>query len=143
MDRILLRNKTYDNTSGFTVTGTHVAKVVKVYDGDTCTVVMRPFGTRFYRFSVRMAGYDTPEIRGRSDLEETAGKFVRDRVSELILDRIVTCQCHGMDKYGRVLATIRRKGVDVSAWVLQNGWARAYDGGRRASWPLDALNNIK
>ena len=46
-----------------------IAKVIKVYDGDTITVASRlPFTDErkdiIWRFSVRLNGIDCPEIRG-------------------------------------------------------------------------------
>jgi micrococcal nuclease len=42
----------------------------------------------------------------------------------------------GPDKYpGRIDANVATRGTnDISAAMLQGGFARAYDGGRRGSW---------
>ena len=39
-----------------------ICKVVDVYDGDSCKVVF-PHNGQFYRWNIRMNGYDTPEMR--------------------------------------------------------------------------------
>jgi hypothetical protein len=48
----------------------------------------------------------------------------------------VTISRVGIDKYGgRVDASVAtRDTADVSAALLNGGWARSYDGGRRGSW---------
>ena len=57
-----LKEKTL-NTPILTLEGYFsVAKVVSVYDGDTCRVVI-PFKGEFYKWNVRLDGYDTPEMR--------------------------------------------------------------------------------
>jgi endonuclease YncB( thermonuclease family) len=48
----------------------------------------------------------------------------------------VTISRVGIDKYGgRVDAAVAtRDAADVSAALLNGGWARSYDRGRRGSW---------
>jgi hypothetical protein len=59
----------WSDTVPFTVpiTGGYV---IKVYDGDTITVASKlPFdNSPIYRFSIRLAGIDTPEIKPRKDI---------------------------------------------------------------------------
>lgn len=42
---------------------------IKVYDGDTITIAAKlPYkGSPIYRFSVRLNGIDTPEIKGKTN----------------------------------------------------------------------------
>ena len=58
----------WSDTVPFTVpiTGGYV---IKVYDGDTITVASKlPFdNSPIYRFSIRLAGIDTPEIKGKNE----------------------------------------------------------------------------
>ena len=60
------------------------ARVVSVYDGDTMTVGAAPWPGLTARTSVRVAGVDTPEIRGKcqaeKDLAVRARDFVRSSV---------------------------------------------------------------
>jgi endonuclease YncB( thermonuclease family) len=48
----------------------------------------------------------------------------------------ITISRVGIDKYGgRVDALVAtRDTADVSAALLNGGWARSYDGGRRGTW---------
>ncbi len=47
--------------------GPYRADVVSVYDGDTFTADIHVFPGLTYRRAVRVAGIDTPEIRGKCD----------------------------------------------------------------------------
>ena len=44
------------------------AKVVDVYDGDTCSIVIR-LNNEWTKFKVRAYGYDTPEMKPPKDLK--------------------------------------------------------------------------
>lgn len=71
MPEVIKNNKqledcTYTNTEKFNFKNKlFKAKCVKVYDGDTITVVFMIFG-EFYKFSVRMDGYDSPEMKPKT-----------------------------------------------------------------------------
>ncbi len=89
------------------------ALVYKVYDGDTCKVIILHGYVIPMKLSIRIHGIDTPEIRCYSqqslhpELEKKAGLFVRDYVKELLENQIVSLQILDWDKFGgRVLGTI-------------------------------------
>jgi endonuclease YncB( thermonuclease family) len=82
-------------------------KVVKVYDGDTVTVATLIKGDpHIYKFSVRLARIDAPELRTRNDVEKKAAIIVRDRLDEFIGGKMVCLENVGYDKYGRILAEV-------------------------------------
>jgi endonuclease YncB( thermonuclease family) len=109
------------------------AKCVKVYDGDTCHCVFF-FHDVAIKFSVRLLGIDTPELKTGSHREEA--KIARDALVELILNKIVKLHCHGWDKYGRLLGDIETMdGINVSAYMLERGYAVRYDGGKKNITP--------
>lgn len=62
------------------------ARVISVYDGDTITVVAEPWPGHFVETRVRLAGVDTPEIRGRCEAEEDLALVARGRLVELVGD---------------------------------------------------------
>ena len=107
-------------------------KVVKVYDGDTITIASK-IGDKFYKFSVRIRGVDCPEIRGGDEIEKKAALIVRDKLSELIMNKVVTLEDIDYDKYGRILAKIKYDTTDLEIWLLTNKYAVPYDGGRKYS----------
>ena len=114
---------------------TKEAKVVDVYDGDTCKVVF-PVLRKLYKFNCRIQGVDTPEIRTRDKTEKEYGLKVRDQLREKILNKVVDIHCGEFDKYGRLLIDIQCKNenINISKWLIDNNYAFAYDGGTKKKW---------
>jgi micrococcal nuclease len=110
-------------------------KCVKVYDGDTITVIFKPFEqTSFYKFRIRLYGIDTPELRTKNKEEKKKGIIVRDFLRELVLDKIITIKCSDFDKYGRLLADIYIKDMvdkSINTLLIEKGYAYSYDGGMK------------
>jgi len=110
------------------------ADVVSVHDGDTIVVDAHPWPGMTIRISVRVRGIDSPEIRGKCQAEKKAAINARDRMAELVkgglrLENIA----HG--KYaGRVIADAISSRGTVAKILIQEGFARPYDGGKRAGW---------
>ena len=65
------RNINWENTKPFVPNITR-AKVIKVYDGDTITIASKIhcMDFNYYRFSVRLANIDCPEIRTINEIEK-------------------------------------------------------------------------
>ena len=112
-------------------------KVVSVYDGDTVKIVF-PLSEkepdRLYRWNCRLINVDTPEIRTKNKKEKEYGKKVRDYLREKILDKIVTINCQDFDKYGRLLVEIYLEDVCINNWLIENNYAKKYDGGKKTKW---------
>ena len=54
----------YDDCQPFSLKGkTLQARLVNVHDGDTHTYIIELYPGDFYRFTVRLAGIDTPELK--------------------------------------------------------------------------------
>ena len=123
---------------------TKQAKVVNVYDGDTCKVVF-PVLRKLYKFNCRIQGVDTPEIRTRDKKEKEYGLKVRDELRKKILNQVVTIHCDEFDKYGRLLIDIQCKNEEkkISQWLIDNNFAFSYDGGTKKKWGpyLETINN--
>lgn len=125
---------TNENTPDFTFEGrSFEAKVLSVYDGDTVKVAF-PFGGSMYRWNCRLVGVDTPELRTTNQKEKEFGYKVRDHLREKILGKVVTIKCEDFDKYGRLLVTILLEELSVNQWLIDNGYAFAYDGGTKKLW---------
>lgn len=111
-------------------------KVISVYDGDTITVAaFLNKDPQCYKFKVRLNGIDSPEMRGSSPNEKQHALQSRDALKEKIMDKIITLDISGLEKYGRVLATVYYKGENVNEWLLQNKYAIPYDGGTKRRDP--------
>lgn len=121
---------TYANTKPY-IPDVQNGKVVKVYDGDTihvATIMPTRSGRQIYRFSVRLNGIDTPELKTKDTYEKQAAIFARDALSELILNKTVSLKNVSLEKYGRLLADVYIKNVCVNNWLLQNHYAIPYYG---------------
>jgi len=127
-----LNNITYKDTIAF-IPPIIYGKVIKVYDGDTITIAARlPFnGSPIYRFSVRLAHIDSPEIRGESKMENRLAIESRDALHKLIFGKIIELKNNGKEKYGRLLADLYYDGLYVNQWMLDNKYAVMYDGGKK------------
>lgn len=123
---------TYEDTVPF-VPPIQGGWVVKVYDGDTITIANRlPYEeSPLYRFRVRLAGIDSPEINGSSALEKTKAIRSRKLLEDLILGRWVTLKNSKTEKYGRLLADVYLGQLHVNQWLITSGLAVKYDGGAK------------
>jgi endonuclease YncB( thermonuclease family) len=108
--------------------------VIKVYDGDTITIASKlPYDeSPVYRFSVRLAGIDCPEIKGPTTVEKELAKKARDALSSLVIGKIVYLTNVGTEKYGRLLADVYYDNLHINQWMLDNKYGYPYDGGTKA-----------
>lgn len=111
-------------------------KVIKIYDGDTITIASKIENLKdslVYRFSVRLNGIDTPEIKGKNEDEKEIAKKARDSLSQLILGKIVTLKNVETEKYGRLLAELYLEDIHLNQWMLEKRYAVKYGGGTKNS----------
>ena len=109
-------------------------QVVKVYDGDTITIASKmPYdNSPMYRFSVRLNGIDTPEIKGKTDDEKSMALEVRNKLSDLIMNKRVFLKNVSTEKYGRILADVYLDDtIHINQWLIDNRYAVKYDGGTK------------
>lgn len=108
------------------------AKCVRVYDGEILYLGCYLEGYGATRFTCRLVGIDTPELRAKSKAEKMLAKISREEVKAVTLNKVVSVTTNGLDKYGRLLVRIRTSAVDdVSRHLITQGLAVAYDGGRK------------
>jgi endonuclease YncB( thermonuclease family) len=90
---------------------------------DSDTVVIRD--TR-----IRLHGIDAPE--SAQSCQDSAGKDYRcgQKAALALADHIgeapITCEPRDTDRYGRTVAVCRKNGEDLSAWMVEQGYATAY-----------------
>lgn len=111
------------------------AKVVKIYDGDTMTVVFF-FADKPYRFRIRLADIDTAEKKSKNPDERKYSQLAIKKCQEYIdqTNGIIYIKCHRFDKYGRILATIQSNPFDktnLNEILLECNLAYKYDGGTK------------
>tara|TARA_X000000368_G_scaffold388569_1_gene350155 strand:- start:1302 stop:1850 length:549 start_codon:yes stop_codon:yes gene_type:complete len=126
-------NIEWKDTKPFTVP-LNGGQVIKVYDGDTITIANKlPIYhcDELFRFSIRLNGIDTPEIKGKNEDEKEAAKVAKNALSEKILNKYVTLKNVANEKYGRVLADVYLGDLNLNNWMLENRFAVSYDGGTK------------
>jgi micrococcal nuclease len=108
-------------------------QVIKVYDGDTITIASKmPYtSSPMYRFSVRLNGIDTPEIKGKTEDEKTIAVEARNKLTDLIMNQRVTLKNVQNEKYGRILADVYLGDLHINQWMLDQHFAVKYDGGTK------------
>ena len=131
-----LQDADWDNTVPFVPPVTR-GKVIKVYDGDTITIASKlPYkSSQMYRFSVRLRGIDSPEIKSKSLAEKDLAMNSKMALSNLILEKNVDLKNISTEKYGRILADVYIDNVNVNTWMLENKLALPYDGGKKSRPP--------
>ena len=96
------------------------ADVVKVHDGDTCTVRCN---FRDFDFPVRMLDTNSPE------LNEEGGHEARDFLKGIIENEQVYIQINPQNrvgKWGRLLGTIIHRGLSINELMVQAGKATPF-----------------
>jgi micrococcal nuclease len=131
-----LKDCTTKNTKRFTFDGSRfLCKCIKVYDGDTITVAFKPFqinnDENIYKYSIRLSGIDTPEIRTKNIDEKKKAIEIRDILKEKILNKFIYVQCGKFDKYGRLLGCVFYDDININEWLINEGFANKYDGGTK------------
>lgn len=130
-----LLNANPDDIPNFSFNGYNTyARVVRVYDGDTITILFQ-YHKRIYKYSCRIYGIDTPEIRTRNEEEKIKGYEARDFLSSYILEQIIKVHFLDFDKYGRPLVNLYIKingdYIDIAKLMISQGYAKPYFGGTK------------
>ena len=124
-------NKADKNIPLFTLNGCkYKAKVVDVYDGDTIKIVIL-FHNKLTKFSLRMNGYDSPELRTKNAKEKEAAIAARDFLISQIQNKIVDLHCDKFDKYGRLLGTVFYNKQNINELMIENKHGYRYNGGKK------------
>ncbi len=103
------------------------ATIISVYDGDTCTALITLPLDVSKTEKIRILGIDAPEMPTPEGIKS------KDVLSRKILNQKVVIVTHGdvREKYGRLLADIIYKDLDIATFMKDVGAAKAYDGGKR------------
>lgn len=120
------------------------AHLVRVVDGDTIEAAVTARATTRLPGqdvelatstveTVRLAGVNAPETRGKCETEKAAARAARLFLEERLRGAKLELVTRGdeTDKYGRVLADVEVGGVSVSKELISKGLADPYDGGKR------------
>jgi endonuclease YncB( thermonuclease family) len=110
--------------------------VLRIIDGDTFEARVRVWPGLDVDTKIRLRGIDAAELHARCSDELARAQSARTALETILAEGGVSISRVGVDKYGgRVDATVAtRSTADVSAAMLNGGFARGYDGGKRGSW---------
>ncbi len=123
-----------------------IARIVDVYDGDTCTLLFE-YNGEIMKYKSRAMGYDCAEMKPKKDdpnrdQEKKLALAAKARFIELTggVDAFVQVKCLEFDKYGRILGYFYKmnddveKAESVNAIMIKEGHGKAYDGGTKEGW---------
>jgi endonuclease YncB( thermonuclease family) len=155
-----LENVNNDDIELFSLNGQNLAgKVVEMYDGDTCKIVLL-VNNSLQKFNCRLLGLDTPEMKPplskpNRDSEILNAHKCRNRLLQLTTScaceiecvmkkpdvktllklnkKIITIKCYEFDKYGRLLVELLSddNSKTINQTLIDEGYAKAYDGGTK------------
>ena len=119
-------------------------KIVDIYDGDTCTAVIRINKKQLQKYKVRMMGYDSPEMKPHlnvknRDKEKEDAKKAKNALQKKVSNnndikkntKIIKIHCHKWDKYGRLLGTLYSNSTNINKWMIDNNYGYKYEGGSK------------
>jgi len=117
-----------------------IGKIVNIYDGDTCTIVIKNNG-KLQKYKVRMNGYDSPEMKpkknivNRDQIKKNALE-AKNALKNKINDKLIIIDCGDWDKYGRLLGTLYtikkgKKNININKWMIDNNYGYEYNGGTK------------
>jgi endonuclease YncB( thermonuclease family) len=148
-----MRNLMLTDVKEYSLAGTaYIAKIVDIYDGDSCKVIIYRNG-EFVRYTCRLLGIDAPEIK----LKTSRAFQARNRLIQLVTNypidlestsnhttithllqqntKLVVITCDKFDKYGRLLIRIypsmNTKDPDAAITLIKEGYGYDYDGGTK------------
>jgi len=81
---------------------------------------------------IRLKGIDAPELSQTCAVSgriSPCGRDARAALRRILGTGLATCVGGEHDRYGRLLAVCRVRGVDVNAWMVREGQAISYGGG--------------
>ena len=120
--------------------GPFASDMMRVVDGDTFKARVPIWFGQEITTSVRVRGFDAPEVKGKCAEESKAAAEATDMLREILSSGPVTLHDIGPDKYfGRVVAQVHVKlkdgiDTDVAQMMIAAGLGRPSNGGTRGSW---------
>lgn len=108
-------------------------KYVKNYDADTVTFNIPDVHPLIGKsVNIRVFGVDTPEIRTKNQCEKTKAKNAKKLVASLLKKaKRIDLEKIQRGKYFRIVADVIIDGKSLSEYLLKNGLAYAYNGGKK------------
>ena len=146
-----IKRRTYAGVKGF-------CKIVKIYDGDTFTIVTKLNKDEpYYQYQLRLAGLDAPELKPAlsipdRELHVLAGQRVRDVIKGILPEgSLIWVEFEKEDKYGRLLGTVYTvkrecfifvKDYNLCEWLIEKRYALPYGGKTKTDFTNSFLKDI-
>tara|TARA_R110000850_G_scaffold148836_5_gene271204 strand:- start:15162 stop:15599 length:438 start_codon:yes stop_codon:yes gene_type:complete len=116
-----------------------VSEVTSIYDGDTFRANISGVHSLIgERIGIRVAGVDTPEMRGKCQKEkDLARKAKQVTVETLRSAKVIELRNTKRGKYFRIVADVYVDNKSLTDILISSGLGVAYDGGTKAKdWCL-------
>jgi len=130
-----LQNVNKDNCPNvFTMKGKSLfAKVISVYDGDTCNIVFE-YCNEFVHHRFRLYGINCKEMKPLKSIENReeyikCAKEAKKALEQKVLNQIVWIEFVEEEKYGRLMGTIysdKFKTINFNQEMIKEGHADCY-----------------
>lgn len=113
-----------------------VDEVTSIYDGDTFRVNINSWpGIIGHRIPIRIAGIDTPEMRGKCHFEKGLAREAKKfTVSALRSAKKIELSNIKRGKYFRIVADVLVDGKNLGETLISNGFAVSYSGRHKIDW---------
>lgn len=141
-----LERSSFSQLEMFTMKGKKCyARVVSIYDGDTCTIVYK-LGNEYVKRAFRLAGLDCPELRPlrsspHREKEILAALKVRDVIDRKLRNKVVEIVFEKEEKFGRLMGIMyTQRGLNINQWLLDIKMAVPYKGQRKCIWTEEMLD---
>jgi endonuclease YncB( thermonuclease family) len=108
------------------------AKVVKIADGDTITVLLEKTQHR-----IRLEGIDAPE-KGQA-----YGTKARQALADKVFGKTIRVEWKKRDRYGRIIGRVYLDKQDISLEMVKDGWAWHYKRYSKEAALADAENEAR
>jgi micrococcal nuclease len=112
------------------------AEVLRVVDGDTVAVRAHVWPGTMVEVLVRLAGIDTPELKGKCESEREKAIQARIHLERALISGRALLRDVTFDKYGgRAVARVESEaGEDLGAHLIAAQLARSYGGKTKQGW---------
>lgn len=121
----------------------------KIIDGDTIDATIDLGFDVLKHEIIRLKGLDTPESRTTNKLEKMAGlkvkQFLMDTIQSKEFYISIETTSEDNEKFGRYLGEIflnESDTISLNKMLLDKGYARPYNGEKKATWTQDVLKKI-
>jgi endonuclease YncB( thermonuclease family) len=147
---IELEKATYDSCSEFNLNDKIMrCKVIKVYDGDTIHIGFDENNIikknecsnnniQIVRTKIRLYGIDCAEMRTKDEVEKKMAIKAKNRMEELVLNKIIYVHIVASDKYanryiGKLYYDLNdvRNNITINNILLKENLAYVYDGKKK------------